>query len=144
MRLYQVLTPQRMLHEVMPMSVHIAFETPQDIKDSVFELVKLVGKEGNGTVKKGANEVTKCAERQTAMMVVMAEDVNPPELLAHIPMICKEKNIPFIYVDSQEYLAEYAGMARGTKTAAIAILDVGREASDRFDAVKTAAEGLAN
>ena len=126
------------------MSVHIAFETPQDIKDSVFELVKLVGKEGNGTVKKGANEVTKCAERQTAMMVVMAEDVNPPELLAHIPMICKEKNIPFIYVDSQEYLAEYAAMPRGTKTAAIAILDVGREASDRFDAVKTAAEGLAN
>ncbi len=144
MRLYQVLTPLRMLHEEMPMSVHIAFETPQDIKDSVFELVKLVGKEGNGTVKKGANEVTKCAERQTAMMVVMAEDVNPPELLAHIPMICKEKNIPFIYVDSQEYLAEYAGMSRGTKTAAIAILDVGREASDRFDAVKTAAEGLAN
>ena len=126
------------------MSVHIAFETPQDIKDSVFELVKLVGKEGNGTVKKGANEVTKRAERQTALMVVMAEDVNPPELLAHIPMICKEKNIPFIYVDSQEYLAEYSGMSRGTKTAAIAILDVGREASDRFDAVKTAAEGLAN
>ena len=126
------------------MSVQIAFETPQDIKDSVFELVKLVGKEGNGTVKKGANEVTKCAERQTALMVVMAEDVNPPELLAHIPMICKEKNIPFIYVDSQEYLAEYSGMSRGTKTAAIAILDVGREASDRFDAVKTAAEGLAN
>ena len=126
------------------MSVHIAFVTPQDIKDSVFELVKLVGKEGNGTVKKGANEVTKCAERQTALMVVMAEDVNPPELLAHIPMICKEKNIPFIYVVSQEYLAEYSGMSRGTKTAAIAILDVGREASDRFDAVKTAAEGLAN
>ena len=48
------------------MSVHIAFDTPQDIKDSVFELVKLVGKEGHGTVKKGANEVTKCAERQTA------------------------------------------------------------------------------
>ncbi len=96
MRLYQVRTPQRMLHEEMPMSVHIAFETPQDIKDSVFELVKLVGKEGNGTVKKGANEVTKCAERQTAMMVIMAEDVNPPELLAHIPMICKEKNYGLI------------------------------------------------
>ena len=44
MRLYHVLTPQRMLHEEIPMSVHIAFDTPQDIKDSVFELVKLVGK----------------------------------------------------------------------------------------------------
>ncbi|MAP57719.1 MAG: 50S ribosomal protein L7ae [Euryarchaeota archaeon] len=143
MRLYHVLTPQRMLHEEIPMSVHIAFDTPQDIKDSVFELVKLVGKEGHGTVKKGANEVTKCAERQTAMMVIMAEDVNPPELLAHIPMICREKSIPFIYVDNQEYLAEYAGMSRGTKTAAIAILDVGREANDRFESVKEQALGLA-
>ena len=77
------------------------------------------------------------------MMVIMAEDVNPPELLAHIPMICREKSIPFIYVDNQEYLAEYAGMSRGTKTAAIAILDVGREANDRFESVKEQALGLA-
>ena len=129
--------------EVDPMTEHIAFETPQDVRDSVFELVKLVGKEGHGVVKKGANEVTKCAERQTAQMVVMAEDVNPPELLAHIPQICKEKGIPFIYVDSQEYLAEYAGMASGTKTAAIAILEVGRDASDRFQAIKDQATTLA-
>ena len=76
-------------------------------------------------------------------MVVMAEDVNPPELLAHIPQICKEKGIPFIYVDSQEYLAEYAGMASGTKTAAIAILEVGRDATDRFQSVKDQATTLA-
>ena len=91
------------------MSVHIAFETPKDVQDSVYELVKLVGN-GNGRLKKGSNEVTKAAERGTAKMVVMAENVNPAELLAHVPLICKEKNIPFIYVEDQAYLAEAAGM----------------------------------
>ena len=87
------------------MSVHIAFETPKDVQDSVYELVKLVGS-GEGRLKKGSNEVTKAAERGTAQMIVMAENVNPAELLAHVPLICKEKSIPFIYVEDQAYLAE--------------------------------------
>ena len=92
------------------MSVHIAFETPQDVQEQVYEMVKSLGKDGKGRLKKGANEVTKAAERGTAQMIVMAENVNPGELLAHIPMICKEKSIPFIYVNDQAYLAEAAGM----------------------------------
>ena len=44
------------------MTVHIAFETPKDVQDNVYELVKLVGS-GNGRLKKGSNEVTKAAER---------------------------------------------------------------------------------
>ena len=86
------------------MSVHIVFETPQDVQEQVYEMVKSLGKDGKGRLKKGANEVTKSAERGTAQMVVMAENVNPGELLAHIPMICKEKQIPFIYVEDQAYL----------------------------------------
>jgi large subunit ribosomal protein L7Ae len=63
------------------MSVHIAYETPQDVQEQVYEMVKAIGKDGRGTLKKGANEVTKAAERGTAQMVVMAEKVNPSELL---------------------------------------------------------------
>ena len=81
------------------------------------------------------SEVTKAAERGTAKMVVMAENVNPGELLAHIPMICKEKSIPFIYVEDQAYLAEAAGMSIGTRTAAIAVMDVDKEATDKFKEV---------
>ncbi|CAI8287353.1 MAG: Uncharacterised protein [Marine Group II euryarchaeote MED-G33] len=116
------------------MSVHIAFETPKDVQDSVYELVKLVGN-GNGRIKKGSNEVTKAAERGTAKMVVMAENVNPAELLAHIPLICKEKKIPFIYVEDQSYLAEAAGMTSGGKTAAIALMEVAKGAEDAFNGV---------
>ncbi len=118
------------------MSVHIAFETPKDIQEQVYELVKAIGKDGRGKIKKGANEVTKAAERGVATMIVMAENVNPGELLAHVPMICKEKGIPFIYVEDQGYLADSAGMTAGTRTAAVAVLEVGKEAQDIFNEVK--------
>ena len=123
------------------MSVHIAFETPKDVQDSVYELVKLVGS-GNGRLKKGSNEVTKAAERGTAKMVVMAENVNPAELLAHVPLICKEKNIPFIYVEDQAYLAEAAGMSSGAKTAAIALMEVAKGAEEAFNGVKGHTDAL--
>ena len=124
------------------MSVHIAFETPKDIQEQVYELVKAIGKDGRGRIKKGANEVTKAAERGSATMIVMAENVNPGELLAHVPMICKEKQIPFIYVEDHGYLADSAGMTAGTRTAAIAVLEVGKEAQDIFNEVKGHYEAL--
>ncbi|DAC31713.1 MAG TPA: 50S ribosomal protein L7ae [Candidatus Poseidoniales archaeon] len=126
-----------------PMSVHIAFETPKDIQEQVYELVKAIGKDGRGKIKKGANEVTKAAERGIASMIVMAENVNPGELLAHVPMICKEKGIPYIYVEDQGYLADSAGMTAGTRTAAVAVLDVDKEAQDIFNEVKGHYETLA-
>ena len=125
------------------MSVHIAFETPSDIQEQVYEIVKSLGKDGRGRLKKGANEVTKAAERGSAKMVVMAENVNPGELLAHIPMICGEKTIPFIYVEDQAYLAEAAGMSLGTRTAAIAIMEVEQEAEGKFKEVKEHCAALA-
>ena len=117
------------------MSVHIVEETTKDQQDMNYELVKLVAN-GNGRLKKGSNEVTKAAERGTAKMVVMAENVNPAELLAHVPLICKEKNIPFIYVEDQAYLAEAAGMNSGAKTAAIALMEVAKGAEEAFNGVK--------
>ena len=124
------------------MSVHITFETPQDVQEQVYEMIKSLGKDGRGRLKKGANEVTKSAERGTAQMVVMAENVSPGELLAHIPMICNEKEIPFIYVEDQAFLAEAAGMSSGTKTAAVAVMQVEKDALDRFNEIKKYYETL--
>ena len=115
------------------MSVHVRFETPNEVADQVYELVQAASK--GGQVKKGSNEVTKAAERGTAKFVVMAEDVNPPELLAHIPMICDEKKIPYGYVPSQEFLAKEAGMPTGVKTASIALMEMNKSAQDALDKV---------
>jgi len=57
------------------MSVHVRYETPEDVSNKIYELVQACN---GGRIKRGSNEVTKVALRKTAAFVVLAEDVNPP------------------------------------------------------------------
>mgnify|MGYP001307021180 FL=1 len=117
---------------VNPVTVHVRFETPEDLEDAIFDLVSSCKE---GAICRGSNEVTKAAERGVAKLIVMAEDVNPPELLAHIPMICEEKQIPFGYVRHQEYLGKESGLPEGVKTASIALLEIPKSNQDKYDTV---------
>ena len=117
---------------VNPVTVHVKFETPEDLEDAIFDLVSSCKE---GAICRGSNEVTKAAERGVAKLIVMAEDVNPPELLAHIPMICEEKQIPFGYVRHQEYLGKESGLPEGVKTASIALLEIPKSYQDKYDTV---------
>ncbi|MBN2368287.1 50S ribosomal protein L7ae [Candidatus Woesearchaeota archaeon] len=72
-----------------------------------------------GKIKKGTNEVTKTIERGNAKLVVYAKDVNPPEVIMHIPLLCKEKGIPCAEVPSKEELGAAAGLQVGTSAVAI-------------------------
>ena len=123
------------------MSVHVKWETPAEVSEKIYEMIQ---SNGNGRIKKGSNEVTKAAERGTAKFIVLAEDVNPPELLAHIPLICEEKSIPFGYVPSQEFLAKECGMPNGTKTASIAVMEISKSAQEQFTEVIELTKGLSS
>lgn len=114
------------------MSVHVQFETPEIIANKIFDMLE---SNKNGRIKKGSNEVTKAAERGTAQFIILAEDVNPSELLAHIPMICQEKDIPFGYVPSQEFLAKAVGLGKGASAAAVAIMEITKGAQEKFHEV---------
>lgn len=76
-----------------------------------------------GKIEKGTNEVTKAIELGTAKLVVYAADVDPKEIVAHIPLLCKEKNIPCSEVDSKQKLGVAAGIP--VSTAAIAVVEEG-------------------
>lgn len=76
-----------------------------------------------GKIKRGTNEVTKAIEKGQAKLVVYAKDINPPEIVMHLPLLSKEKNIPCVQVDSKEELGNAAGLA--VPTSAIAIVKEG-------------------
>ncbi len=76
-----------------------------------------------GKVDKGSNEVTKAIERGVAKLVLYAADVNPKEIVAHLPVLCKEKNIPCHEVDSKQKLGLAIGLP--VSTAAVAVIDAG-------------------
>ena len=58
-------------------------------------------------------------EKGTAKLAVTAKDVNPPEITMHIPLLCKEKGVPFVEVPSREELGAAAGIQRPTVGVAI-------------------------
>ena len=60
--------------------------------------------------KKGVNETTKAIERKTAQLVIIAEDVTPEEIVVHLPMLCEEKTIPFVYVPTRKELGAAIGI----------------------------------
>ena len=105
----------------MAKSFYVSFETPEDLVNPIYEAVRESAR--SGKAKKGTNEVTKAVERTTAKLVVIAEDVDPPEVVAHLPLICDEHHTQYAFVPSQQELGKALGLE--TKSAAAAIIDPG-------------------
>jgi len=106
----------------MAKPIYMRFETPKELVDKAYQVVELA--RDSGKLRKGTNEVTKLVERGEAQLVVMAEDVTPEEILAHMPLLCEEKAVPYAYVPSKQELGVAAGL--GKATASCAILDPGK------------------
>ncbi len=89
------------------------------------EIYQIVEKaKRTGKTEKGTNEVTKAIERGTAKLVVYAGDVEPKEIVAHIPLLCKEKGVKCVEADSKQKL----GIAVGLPVAASSVVVI--EAGD--------------
>ena len=76
-----------------------------------------------GKIRKGANETTKAIEKGEAKLVVYAADVSPREIIMHLPLLCKDKNVLCVEVSKKEDLGAAAGLAVGT--AAVAVVNEG-------------------
>ncbi len=102
--------------------IYVRFEVPKELADKAYEAVE--NARDTGKLRKGTNETTKAVERKQAVLVIIAEDVEPAEIVAHLPPLCDEKGVPYIYVSSKRELGAAAGIDLGT--AAITIVEAGR------------------
>ena len=119
------------------MPMYVKFQTPKEIQDLAYEIIEKA--RDTGKISKGSNEATKQVERSQAKLVVMAEDVTPEEILAHMPVLCEEKNIPYAYVPSKEELGSAAGLHVGT--AAVAVVNPGKDKAG-IESIAKKLEGL--
>ena len=87
----------------------------------------------SGKIRKGANETTKAIEKGEAKLVVFAADVTPKEIIMHLSLLCKDKNVPCREVAKKEDLGAAAGLA--VATAAVAIVKEG-DAKNAIDSLK--------
>jgi len=90
---------------------------------SIIEKAKRTGK-----IEKGTNEVTKAIERGTAKFVAYASDVEPKEIVQHIPLLCKEKKIPCHEVDSRQKLGIAVGIP--VSASSVAVIEAGEAEKD--------------
>ncbi len=81
-----------------------------------------------GKIEKGTNEVTKAIERGTAKLIVYATDVEPKEIIQHIPVLCKEKKILCKEVDSKQKLGIVAGLP--VAASSVAVIEAGEVEAD--------------
>jgi large subunit ribosomal protein L7Ae len=109
--------------------VYVDYDVPADLQDRALEALEVA--RDTGTVKKGTNETTKAVERGNALLVVVAEDVQPEEVVMHLPDLADEKGIACVFVESQSELGTAAGLEVGS--AAAAIVDAGEAADDAED-----------
>ena len=79
---------------------YVKFETPKELQEKA--LGALEQARDTGKIKKGTNEVTKAVERGNAKLVLIGSDVEPPEIVMHLPMLCEEKKIPYLYTPKAE------------------------------------------
>ena len=105
----------------MPKLFYVKFEVPKELADKAYQLVQIA--KDSGKIRKGTNETTKAIERAVAKLVLIAEDVDPPQVVAHLPILCEERKISYLFVPSKLELGRSAGIDVGC--AAISVLEGG-------------------
>lgn len=111
------------------MSVYVDFDVPADLEEDALEALEVA--RDTGSVKKGTNETTKAVERGNAKLVFVAEDVSPEEVVMHLPELSAEKEIPYVFVGTQDDVGHAAGLEVGS--AAAAVVDAGDAEGDVED-----------
>ena len=117
---------------------YVKFEVPKEVADATYEALRVAHQTGN--IRKGTNEATKAIERGQAKLVVIAEDVDPPEVVAHLPVLCEERKIPYVFVPSKDKLGSSVGI--DVPAASVCVVDLGdavtliKEISGRLDDLK--------
>lgn len=117
---------------------YMKFETPTEVADAACEALQIASQ--TGRVRKGTNETTKAIERGIAKLVIIAEDVEPPEVVAHLPILCDERKAPYVFVSTKKKIGSAVGI--DVPAAAVSIVEEGdaanliKEITKRIDAIR--------
>jgi len=110
---------------------------PAELNDQILDLVEKATQYKQ--LKKGANEATKTLNRGIAELIILTADTEPIEILLHLPLLCEEKNVPYIFVQSKAALGRACGVSRPVIAASITTNE-NKELSSLIQTVKKAVE----
>ncbi|XP_042503294.1 H/ACA ribonucleoprotein complex subunit 2-like protein [Macadamia integrifolia] len=65
-------------------------------------------------LKRGVKEVVKSIRRGNKGLCIMAGNISPIDVITHVPILCEEADIPYVYVPSKDDLAIAGATKRPT------------------------------
>ncbi|KAH8106816.1 NHP2/L7aE family protein [Cristinia sonorae] len=110
---------------------------PEQLNDQILDLVEKATQYKQ--LKKGANEATKTLNRGIAELIILTADTEPIEILLHLPLLCEEKNVPYIFVASKAALGRACGVSRPVIAASVTTNE-NKELSSLIQSVRRAVE----
>jgi len=110
-----------------------------DLLKEVLDIVQQASNQKQ--LRKGANEATKTLNRGKSELIVMAGDALPIEILLNLPLLCEDKNVPYVFVPSKVALGRACGVSRAVIACSIVKTD-GSPIAKQIQAVKDKIERL--
>ena len=92
-------------------------------------------------LRKGANEATKTLNRGISEFIVMTADAEPLEILLHLPLLCEDKNVPYVFVRSKTALGRACGVSRPVIACSV-LQSEGSQLKPQIQNIQTAIEKL--
>lgn len=65
-------------------------------------------------VKRGVKEVVKALRKGEKGLVIIAGDISPADVISHLPVLCEDSNVPFVFIPSKEDLGSAGATKRPT------------------------------
>ncbi|KAL3699169.1 hypothetical protein R1sor_017191 [Riccia sorocarpa] len=65
-------------------------------------------------LRRGVKEVVKALKKDQKGLCIIAGDISPIDVITHVPILCEEADVPYIYVPSKEELGAAGATKRPT------------------------------
>ena len=93
----------------------------------------------NKTLKRGVKEVVKALRKSpqgvssaaAPGVVILAADISPMDVISHIPVLCEDHNVPYIFVSSRAELGAAGNTKRPTSVVMVSEARVGARRRQR-------------
>jgi H/ACA ribonucleoprotein complex subunit 2 len=95
----------------------------------------------NKTLKRGVKEVVKSLRKspqgapnvEGPGVVILAADISPMDVISHIPVLCEDHNVPYIFVASRAELGAAGNTKRPTSVVMISETRIGTKKDEKVE-----------
>ncbi|TAQ88074.1 hypothetical protein B7494_g3631 [Chlorociboria aeruginascens] len=122
----------------------VPFANPLADEKVTKKLLKSVKKAAkNKTLKRGVKEVVKSLRKSPGGVantapgvVILAADISPMDIISHIPVLCEDHNVPYIFVTSRAELGAAGNTKRPTSVVMVSAARTGAKKDESIAGVE--------